>query len=324
MNGILNDKKNIIILILAILAIAFGTLYFLQKYGKLSPTVIVVGNQPITERDIFDALKNTNGNRVIMRLIDNIVLEEHARSLGITVSTQDVDQLALLMKHTLELQGTTVEEMLRETGMSKEHWRNELRNQAIRLRLVFTADDVKKAIAEGLTNQTPYSMPEITKVRVFSFSDERMAENALHTLRDDPSPDAYSKIISMTNNSEQAKQVILFTPGIEGTELLTEATKNMAAPSYSDVIAMQGGGYIIIQIIERTEPFYVDINNGFMIAAYALMEKDQKAFDNKIAAIQDTANTKINIDVVGSRYVELKELYRQRKLQNPDLKGIAQ
>jgi len=322
MNNILNDKKNLAIAILALLFIIFASLYFLQKNEVLSPTVMVIGNKTITERDIINELKGNNGTATIVNMINAYIVSEYASSIGMTPSDDEVSQLVTLNEHQADLMGTTVDQILEESGTPKDYWIKTINRQATLLKLTYTDEEMTKAIADGIVDVTPYSMPEIEKVRVYRFTDKNIAAASLEALKEG-TESGLATVLSNVINAEEAKSVLVFTPGEKGTEVLTAATEGLENNGLSGVLEVKGAGFLIVELIERKGQFIANAENAKLIAAYALMEKNKKAYDEKISNVRSQAVAKINIDIFNPRYENIREIYKQQKLQNPDIPGFT-
>ena len=322
MKNILSDKKNLAIAILALLFIIFASLYFLQKSEVLSPTVMVVGNKTITERDIINELKGNNGTATIVNMINAYIVSEYAESIGNGASDYEVNQLVVLNEHQADLMRTTIDQILEDNGMPRDYWIKTVRRQAVLLKLAYTHEEMLKAIADGLVDVTPYSMPEIEKVRAYRFADKNIAATSLAALKEG-TESGLATVLSNVINAEESKNVLVFTPGEKGTEVLTAATKGLENGDISEVLEVKGAGFLIVKLIERKDQFLANDGNAQLMAAYALMEKDKKAYEEKISNVRSQAVAKINIDIFNPRYENIREIYKQQKLQNPDIPGFT-
>jgi len=323
MKKLFNDKKSLTIVILAILLIIFASLYFLQQNGTLSPTVVTVGTTTINEREIIDELKSEYGFSTISNLINSYVLAEYAKTIGIVVTNEDISELMKINEHRADTLGMTLTDLIKESGSTASQWDREARRFALELKLVYNDEEMIKAINDGMISQPPYSMPEVIKVRLYTFSDATSA-NAATELLNSNGRSAFASIAEMLLDRTLAENVSVYSTSDETESLrpILAVAKEMDNESFSPVVQLGKNSYLIVELIEKKPAFQANASNGMLMAANALMEANMKEHKSRLEKIKSLAFSKVNVDFISMDYPELKEAFRQKKLENPNLPGM--
>lgn len=232
-----------------------------NKGDKESPDVAAAGGQEITERQWVDELKKKHGTQVLMEMINHIVVNKEAASLGIKVSDEEVDQELgrVIAGYGSEEQYYT--QMQTELGLTRMEVREEtiyrLTLQAIATAGITISDDtVDRYIEENRENLQPKRQMQLSMIELSTY---KAAERVMDRLEQGEDFAELAKALSIHEESRSqggslgtVEEDDPFWP----KELLETAAGldpgDIAGPFQTD------DGYAVIRLEQKTDPTPLD------------------------------------------------------------------
>lgn len=165
-NLTVRPPKKVFLLVL-ILLLAFGLVYFSVKFFLVAS----INGQLIGRLTIIKELEKQRGKKVLDDFILKALINQEAKKRKINISQKELDFELLKIEKNVTSQGTTLEALLKQQGMTKKDLTDGIRLQLLVSKMVDSNVSVtEKEIEDYLTSQKEQSslgldqtVPEITK-----------------------------------------------------------------------------------------------------------------------------------------------------------------
>ena len=325
----LADWRNPVLVVTIAGTILFGSLWF--SANKLNTAVIRVGDRVFTENDVIHELKVRAGKQVVEQMVTAALLEDYAQQQSVSVNDADVDQLLTFTKNQLLLNGQTIDDLLQSRGMSLPAYREELRAQALQVKLLLDPQTLQAAVETvAKDGKPPFAWPERYRYRILRFAAKDAALEAIDHLQ---SKDGEAEGLSEAMNMAEAKTPKIYIPGMmrqENTKLLS-VLKQLSTGQCSPPIAAAKQGdmqlYDVIQVVEALPAVQPTYANSNIVVGQAIIQQDLQAGGKKYGLkwqqLQAAALEKIDLQFMSEDYDEVRKSFKETKMDNPQIKGLT-
>jgi hypothetical protein len=327
-----SDWRNPVLLIGVIGTLLFGGLWF-STHKQVSGTAISIGSTALSEQQIVHYLKAHAGKPVVAQLVSSILLQQYADKQGVTVSDSDVDQLYRMNRDQRDLQngGSSLVDELADEGMSMESFRNDLRTQALQVKLLLT-DEQRKQIVEQIAKAgaQPFTLPERYHIRIFVFENPdptalaTTAQNAVAALRN-PNEDGVTEAATWTGDTAKSRRILVYMPGLMKNEnkTITAVVKSVTPGSCSEPfsVGVDKTHSLVVQVVDDLPAQHPTVENCGIAAGYYALQSKPQQFQGMMDALQAKAMSSTDLQFYSSDYDSVQLLFKQRKAENPDILG---
>jgi peptidyl-prolyl cis-trans isomerase SurA len=245
------------------------TLYDLNEALKpYKANVQALGYSPVKERETLFKLRSD----LLNKLVDQKLADQQIKRNKITISTQEIDRTIERIKESRSYTDEDLRAGLAEQGLTIEEYRENLKNQLLRGKLVnrevkskivITSEEIKKyynAHREKYTGKTKYHLWNIF-MRFSRSTDEaqkqiafRTMETALSQLKQGRPFESFVDEAPDSSDSPRGTDLGLYRLD-ELSPQLRNVVKNMKAGEYSSILETDKGYQIIyVQRTFVTEP----------------------------------------------------------------------
>ena len=141
--------------------------------------MVRIDDYTIYEGDLIRALKRQQGTNTLIGMVNEGLIAKLAYKKDIRVSSEEVDQLLDDERFWASMRGENFDESMDKAGLSTDEVRRQVTQLAMKLKLVVSDDDVRKAIEVAATKMiTPVFQPQGYELRQLMFSTATEANNA--------------------------------------------------------------------------------------------------------------------------------------------------
>ena len=165
-NLIVRQPKRIFLLGLIFLLI-LGLIYFSVRFFLVAS----VNGQLVSRLTIIKELEKQGGKKTLDTIILKTLINQEAKKRKVSISTKEVDTEVSKIENNITSQGTTLDALLLQQGMTKKDLANEIKLQLLVTKMVGSNISVtSKEIDDYLASQkeqplldSAQSTPELTK-----------------------------------------------------------------------------------------------------------------------------------------------------------------
>lgn len=325
----LADWRNPVLVVTIVGTVLFGSLWF--SANKLNTAVIRVGDRVFTENDVIHELKARAGNQVVEQMVTNALLEDYAKQQSVSVRDTDVDQLLTFTKNQLLVNGQTIDDLLKSRGISMQAYREELRAQALQVKLLIEPQVIESAIATvAKDGKPPFTWPERYRYRLLHFASKDAALEAIDHLQ---TKGEEAEGLSEAMNMAEAKIPQIYIPGMmrkENPKLLGVLTQLRSGQCSPPIAAAKQGDmqlYDVIQVVEALPAVKPTYENSNIVLGQAIIQQDLQAggknYGVKWQQLQATALAKVDLQFMSEDYDAVRKSFKETKMDNPQIKGLT-
>jgi hypothetical protein len=340
----LADKRNIVLLVSIILMLVFGWLWLAERPSSPNAVVVSVGDQQITQGDVIKEMQATHGNTVVSNMIENILMERYAADHQVTVSDSEVDQLQQFQVNTLDFANLSLDQYLANQGITAEEFRKQLREQALKIKLLVTPEEMKAAFPtisniELAKNIKVFSLPPRYFYRRFRFPDLKTAQDAIATLESlsDPAQDTET-VASVAANAVPpplgegpvSAKIQKDIPGLgaDGNQGLDKLLGSLSPGKCTPPMPISVGNgithYGVVELVQVKPATQPDFANEYMVVGQLLLQKgDQQTYGLRERQLESAMIGNTDIVFQSSQYDVAKKMFDDKKKMAPPTPGAT-
>lgn|GEM_PF-2098678 len=323
MKKFIADWKNPALLGAGIVILLLLVLVIIESGRSMSARLVSVGNKKITRQDLLNRLKILGGaNEILRDMAFTDLMVAYARRQNITATEEELrqfDRYEELFEATPR--GKTLEEFIREMGITMEQWHNFNSDKILLTKLIVPADDIKMAVS---TNADRYTFPAWYRYLRFIIPQEEKAKEAYELLKE-------------PEGAAMAAKFSVFEPGArqDGMRFYIDGYAN----DYPDIIdkldslkageiskpfqlpAQEGNPmpWVVVKALDIHPLEKPTVENRGMIAGYAMLTNSNTKYAQRQQDILSEAFQKIDM-TFSPAVTEFTMAYEQLKdMQNKSI-----
>jgi len=100
-------------------------------YSQSFSVVAKINGESISRTEFVSELENRFGTSALDALISDILINQAAKEVGITITDSEIDDEIALVEAQVIAQGGTLEDLLQQQGLNRESLRKQVKNQKI-------------------------------------------------------------------------------------------------------------------------------------------------------------------------------------------------
>lgn len=155
------NKKNIKTAVIALILLVIALVAYFYRGEVVAATV---NGQPVSRYAVVTALEKQGGQQVLDTLITKALIRQEARKQGVQVAEEDIEAKISEIELNLSSQGMTLEQALKEQGMTRAELNEELSIQIELEKLVSSDASVSDEEVNEYIAQNELKPADVTDV----------------------------------------------------------------------------------------------------------------------------------------------------------------
>ncbi len=321
----------LVLAIAAILIMAFRPTSTNSRGISPDSTLVRIDDYKISEGDLIRALKRQQGTNTLIGMVNEGLIAKLAYKKNIRVTPAEIDQLIDDERFWTSMRGENFDDTINKAGISADELRRQITQMAMKLKLVVSDDDVRKAIADASKGMVPpIFQPQGYVLRQLMFSTSTEAANAKKLL-DEGGVNSLATVQSMSLSQNDSQRTFVYCPPITpSNQLIDAALKSATAGSTTKILPMKAGVkkdspviYIIFMVEKIIPPVIPTFENRNMVTAKLLVNSDKK-YQSRIDSLEAQAVNDIEWQFyAGSAEFPLAQKhFEDVKVRNPQIPGM--
>lgn len=287
--------KNRIFFLAAGILVGASLTFSVMKISDNS-TIAIVDGKAVTESDLYNAMDKKSGNATLDKLIDNIVIENSAKTYGISISEKEVDEELKRRISTEYHSENTFLESIKASNMTLEDAKEELRLSMLFDRIAtkdirLSEDEINKYYKN---NKESFSVPETRRISQIVLKNEADANAVRDRILQgyDFAALAREKSIGADKDKGGDRGFIALGKQKSVPAEVEKSAFQLSKGEISPVIKSSDGFHIIkvTEIVEKYEPDFEAIKG--VVELKAKLEKC-KSFIDILNDLRKTSSIKI-------------------------------
>lgn len=321
---------TIIIAVGVILIMAFRPTGNFSKGISPDQAVVRIDDYTIFEGDLIRALKRQQGTNTLIGMVNEGLIAKLAYKKNIRVSPDEVNQLLDDERFWAAMRGENFDESVEKAGMSKDEVNRQITQMALKLKLVVSEEDIRKAIAVASTKMMPpIFQPQGYTLRQLMFSTAKEAENAKKIL-DEGEANSLSTVGNMSLSPTDVQRTFTYCPPITpANKLIDGALVNAKAGGTTSILPMKASSkkdspviYILFMVEKIIPPIIPTFENRNLVTAKILVQSDKK-YQARIDSLEAQAVNDIDWQFKSPEFPLAQKHFEDVKVRNPQIPGMT-
>jgi len=320
------DWKNPALLAAAVLIVLLLVLVFVYGSQSINARIVTVGDVIISRKDVLTETRRQGGDQMLLKMIDDTLLQNYARQLNITTTEDELQQI--LKPDTLRaaVGGMTLEEAMLKRGMTVGDLRQEYTLALLRMKLTITDDDIKAAYADlakkKKLSEFPYTLPACYRYRRFIAQDEQQAKAMVAILQKTDTPKSKRITDAAVSSMDPKSAMLLYyvdgTPPQDYPALLSQLPKlqpgQVSKPVQIDLGQMGMKGWVFVQLDSVTPMQQPTLKNCRVQIGLSLMQGEK--YNQRLKTVKMDAFQKVEINFSSDEFKEAYDSIQQQKRES--------
>jgi hypothetical protein len=291
--------------------------------------LVRIDDYKIYEGDLIRALKRQQGTNALIGMVNEGLIAKLAGKKNIMVTREEVDQLINDERFWALMRGENFDDSIVKAGITDEELRRQVTQMAMKLKLVVSEDDVRKAVAAAAAKMIPpVYQPQAFELRQLMFATSTEAANAKKLL-DEGEANSLNTVGQMSLSPNDTKRTFLYCPPLTpANEMINEALKSAAAGSTTKILPMKAGAkkdspiiYVLFLVEKILPPIMPTFENRNLVTAKILVNSDKK-YQSRIDSLEAQAVNDIDWQFYTPEFPLAQKHFEDVKVRNPQIPGM--
>ncbi|MHB0938760.1 MAG: peptidylprolyl isomerase [Armatimonadota bacterium] len=331
MKQFMADWKNPALLAAGVLIALLLVLVFIYGSQSINARIVTVGDVRITRNDVLGEIKRNGGDQLLLKMIDDTLLENYARQKNITVTEADLQQVLKPDELRAAVGGMTLNQAMAKRNMTIEELRHEYTLGLLRMKLTIPEEEIKAVYADLVKKKEldnfPYTLPACYRYRSFIAPSKEKAKEMVDALQQPGTPKDKRIEAGATHSINPQSSTLLYyvdgTPPRDYPELLSQLPKlkpdQVSAPVEIDLgqLGMKGWAVVMLDsILPMQKP---TLENCTVQIGLSLMQGEK--YEQRLQTLKMEAVQKVEVTFTSDEFKLAYDTIQQLKRESFSIPG---